>query len=88
MRKASSEIFRALALLVLFVAGAILGMLLAGQGFGPWKDARFSLAAYSASAGVATARYCVLVGCSVFLICAFCIFNLLRHDLGHKRKRK
>ncbi len=79
---------RTLALLALFVIGAIAGMVSILHGIGAWKNARFSMAVYTAPEDVASNRYFVFVGFFALIICALCLFRLVRYDLTRKRKRK
>jgi len=87
MKKRTSETLRALALLVFFMAGAVLGMLLACSQFEMWKDNHFSAGWHATSPDAYYSGFLVCIGFFVFVICAFCVFKLLRYDLGPKGKK-
>ena len=83
----TSETLKASALLVVFVAGAIAGILLVWLGFGVWKLSGFSFAGWRiATTDVASARFFVIVGCFAFVTCVLCVVHLLRYDLAPKKK--
>ena len=86
MRKRTSENLRALALLVFFIAGGVLGMALAWSQFEMWKDAHFRIGWQATTPDAWHSGYLVFIGFSIFLVCAFCVFHLLRYDLRGKRK--
>ena len=85
MKRKTSDTLRALALLVLFVSGAILGLSLIWWQFGAWKDAHFAFG-WQAPPDAFYSSYVVFVGFFIFAGCALCVSGLLRYDLRSKRK--
>ena len=86
MKKRTSEMVRALVLLVFFIALGALGVLLVFWQFGVWKDAHFHIGWKNANPDEWYSSYVVFIGFFMFLGCALCVFNLLRYDLRSKRK--
>ena len=89
MRKRTLEQWKYVGLLVLFVGVGFLSLLVVLANIGVWKDCRFTLAgAYTVSEDVASARFLAVFGAGGFALCAYCVYHLLRHDLGAFRRRR
>src|SRR5262249_36160093 len=82
VKRHTSETLRSLALLALFISGAVLGILLAWSKFGTWKEAGFPGGLRATN----LAGYLVGIGFFTFLVCALCVVRLLRYDLRPRRK--
>ncbi len=87
MKKRTSETLRAIALLAFFSIAAALSALLIYSQFGTWKDAHFRIGR-DATPDAWYPGFLILIGSSVFGASVLCVVNLLRYDLGAKRKRR
>ena len=88
LKRRTLETCKALGLLALFAVTGTIGFLLAWHNVDVWRGAGLFLDKYSIGADVASARFLVLVGGATFAFSAFCVYNLLRYDLGSKKSRK
>ena len=88
MNRRSSQTLEALALLVFFIAGAVLGVLLVWWQYGMWRDAGFTSGWQAQTPDAWYPAFIVGVGFLTFLVCGFCVFHVLFYDLGPGRRRK
>lgn len=69
---------RALAWSLVFIAGAMLGMLLVWSQFGAWKGAGFPSGLTARTPDHYFAMFLAVVGFLMFLVCTVCLYEELR----------
>lgn len=85
MKRRTSELVGALALLAICASGTLLGAWLVWSQFGAWRDAGFGVG-WQAPPDAYWASFFMFLGCFVFAICGLGVVNLVRYDLRPKRK--
>jgi hypothetical protein len=88
MKRRTLEQWKLVGLPVLFAGMGCLSLLLVLARLGIWKDSRFTLEKYAIGEGVASARFFAVFGTGAFALCTYCIYHLLRYDLGAFRRRR